>query len=359
MEKSMMSFVVSLVKINKELGDALDRFYKSLGAFEAPAEVPAPAEEKAPVADPDGGVVTEGRFTREELDAMKYNDLKKLAAFLEVPCSGTRNEITERMLALKPVPVTVEKGMEEEPEEKVAKKSPLQKKDEKKPLKAKKDKEPEIPQKWVDKAKSAMEDTDRDEVIEVLRDSDVEVEDGVDDGKLLLLVAKAFMDGKLEDDDEEEEESPAPAKKESPKVSESKDDDEGEVDAGTYFKDYDKDGVNDPANNTKARNDAMIDWQGKFLDKYDDEEVTLEEVTKDLTSICTQDELDALGDDPTEDEIVPLYIETMKRHIDDEGTMHEGGDPYEISGNNFCCGHSLSEIDGDYVCEVCGTRYEA
>lgn len=318
-------------------------------------------EAAVPSVNEDGSVTMEGRFNREELMEMKFNELKKLASSLEISASGTRSEIVERLLSVKSS-VTVEKGMEEPVESvsgKVAKKSPLQKKDEKKPLRKKQ--EPEIPSKWMDMAKGAVEDMEADDIIAALEEAEVSVPDGVGEDELVLIVAKAFMDGKLEPDEDD-----------SPEVDEVSDtisgdsdtrkesgSDEMEVDENTYFPDFDPDGLNDPKSGMpKVRLDAIRKWQGDFLEKYDSGKITLEDITKNITVSCTQDELDSLGDDPKEDDIVCLYMETMKRHIDNDGVMHEGGDPYEVGADNLCCGHILTEVDGEYVCEVCGSRYE-
>ena len=43
---------------------------------------------------------TVGNYTKEQLNSMKYNEFKKLASSLGVKCTGTREEIMTRIMAL-------------------------------------------------------------------------------------------------------------------------------------------------------------------------------------------------------------------------------------------------------------------
>ena len=54
-------------------------------------------------------------YSLEELKKMKYNEFKKLASSLGVKCTGTREEITEKILAV-PVDVPMNEPVEDEPE---------------------------------------------------------------------------------------------------------------------------------------------------------------------------------------------------------------------------------------------------
>ena len=62
-----------------------------------------------------------------------------------------------------------------------------------------------------------------------------------------------------------------------------------------------------------------------------------------------------------EEELLALYIEKKKHFIDDDGEEAEPGEPYEVGGSNFCCGHELkySKKTNRYICETCGEEYEA
>ena len=56
-----------------------------------------------------------------------------------------------------------------------------------------------------------------------------------------------------------------------------------------------------------------------------------------------------------------MYMELVKRSIDNDGEEHEPSDPYELGEHDMCCGHELKYVKKTkkYVCEHCGTEYEA
>lgn len=326
----------------------------------------APAVERIvdePKTEPKTEAVSESKYSREELTSMKYNELKKLANSTGVSATGTRAEIIERLLNA-PAEAEESEGIEGkinppvEPKEKVV---PITK-GKKKLAKKSKEVEETIDKKYLDMANSALEDMTEDEMKEMLEESEVEIEDGE---TVVHAFARALSEGKIEpaDDEEEEEENEEVESEEEEDDSEVSDDDEeedgDEVTGEDYFSDYDEDGVNDYSGDymTKKRKKAMIAWQTKFLEDYDKDKITLDEVTEAVQTLCTQDELDNIDADKEED-IVCTYMEVMKRCIDSDGELHEGGDAYEINDEYFCCGHKLKEVDGKFVCEVCGAEYE-
>ena len=315
----------------------------------------APAVERIvdePKTEPKTEAVSESKYSREELTSMKYNELKKLANSTGVSATGTRAEIIERLLNA-PAEAEESEGIEGkinppvEPKEKVV---PITK-GKKKLAKKSKEVEETIDKKYLDMANSALEDMTEDEMKEMLEESEVEIEDGE---TVVHAFARALSEGKIEPaDDEEEEEDDS-------EVSDDDEEEDGdEVTGEDYFSDYDEDGVNDYSGDymTKKRKKAMIAWRTKFLEDYDKDKITLDEVTEAVQTLCTQDELDNIDADKEED-IVCTYMEVMKRCIDSDGELHEGGDAYEINDEYFCCGHKLKEVDGKFVCEVCGAEYE-
>lgn len=294
------------------------------------------------------------KFSKEQLESMKYQELKKLAKELEISGAGTRAELIKSIMEL-PVNVAVVEKNEEDP----AMNPPEEvKKDEKIiPLKKKKvekvAKEPDVDQKFIDMAKSATEDMTDDEIKELLEDVDVKVKKSDD---LVMVLAKAIADGKIQPE-EEDEDSDDESKDETEESNDS-DEDVEKVDENTHFDTFDSEGVNNPENMTEDRNKACVSFQKKFLEDYNNEKITLDDVKKKLDDLLTADELsDMESAGAGEDEYVEAYIEQMKKHIDDEGEMHEGGDAYVINDEYFCCGHKLKEVDGKYVCEVCGSEY--
>lgn len=256
------------------------------GNAEAPATAEAPKSKSvakrekvqkeeamnAPVAEDDGAVeeVVAGKFDVEQLKSMKYNDFKKLAASLGVKCTGTRDEIMERILALN-VTVTADDAVVDEP--------------------AEEDEDAETP---ADEA------------------------DAEDDGE--------------------------------------------EITAESYFPELDPDGLNDPEEMSEERKEAIEAKMDEILTDYSDGTLTYEEIQSYVEDNATDKEIDLLGDDYEDEDILKLYMELIKRTIDDDGVEHElGEDPYEVNGKDVCCGHVLKYVKKTnmYVCSHCGAEYEA
>lgn len=308
-----------------------------------------------------------GKFSKEQLDSMKYNELKKLGASLGVPCTGKRDEITARILALD-VEVTAEPTEEGdegavEDENKVV---PIDKA-KKGGLKKSKKTEEVVPQEFVDKAKEIAEETDVEEIAEVLADVGIKAKGKKSD--IVMLLAKALADGLIDIDDEDEEDSEEEVEEteaeeteaEESEVVEDESEDEAEFSADSYFEEYDPDGVNNPENMTEERAEAVHAMMEETIEAIENEQITEEDISTFCENTCTQDELDQLGDDYEFEDLVALYLETKKRMIDDEGNTNEPGEPYEINEENYCCGHALKyDKKGKvFICEVCGNKYEA
>lgn len=342
---------------------------------EAPKSRSVSRREKAQTEEPmnkpeetEAPTTVTGKFSKEQLDSMKYNELKKLGASLGVPCTGKRDEITARILALD-VEVTAEPTEEGdegavEDENKVV---PIDKA-KKGGLKKSKKTEEVIPQEFVDKAKEIAEETDVEEIAEVLADVGIKAKGKKSD--ITMLLAKALADGLIDIDDEDEEESEEEVEEteaEESEVSEdesedeAEDDSEGEFSADSYFEEYDPEGVNNPENMTEERAEAVRAMMEETIDAIENEQITEEDISTFCENTCTQDELDQLGDDYEFEDLVALYLETKKRMIDDEGNTNEPGEPYEINEENYCCGHALKyDKKGKvFICEVCGNKYEA
>ena len=317
---------------------------------EAPKSRSVSRREKAQTEEPmnkpeetEAPATVTGKFSKEQLDSMKYNELKKLGASLGVPCTGKRDEITARILALD-VEVTAEpteegdEGTAEE-ENKVV---PIDKA-KKGGLKKSKKTEEVVPQEFIDKAKEIAEETDVEEIAEVLADVGIKASGKKSD--ITMLLAKALADGLIDIDDEDEDES----------------EDEAEFSADSYFEEYDPDGVNNPENMTEERAEAVHAMMEETIEAIENEQITEEDISTFCENTCTQDELDQLGDDYEFEDLVALYLETKKRLIDDEGNTNEPGEPYEINEENYCCGHALKyDKKGKvFICEVCGNKYEA
>ena len=299
----------------------------------------------------------EGAYSVEELNAMKYNDLKKLGKSLGVKCTGTRDEITNRILGAS-VEAEPDKEEEEEPVKETEKESnvvPIKGKTSKK-----KKSEPEeddnsdsdVEEQYLELAREALEDNTLEEVAEVLADAGIKLNKMQAKKKdvLMLHLAQAFQNGLIDvDSDDDAEEGPEDDSTEDDSFSED-----------SYFPQYDPDGVNNPDSMTADREKAVHKMVAGLIEKYEAEELTVEEMESELEDIITDDDVELLGEDYDEEELFAFYIEVKKRFVDNEGNIIEPGDPYEIGEHDFCCGHELNydKKNKKYVCEVCGEEYE-
>ena len=297
--------------------------------------------------------VDEGRFSKEELDAMKYNDLKKLGKELGVKCVGTREEITAKIMS---IPKEEEETVmnppveEEATEDKVV---PISKK--KNPVKeevAKDDSDNEVEEKYLAMAREALEDNELEEIVEVLEEAGIKLTK-IQSKKadvVMTKLAEAFQSGVIEVEDEEDEEEETESEEDVLEFSED-----------SYFEQYDTDGINNPKNMTKDRLKAVKEMVADIINSYEEDELTSEDIEKELEDIVTDEDIELLGEDYDEDELVAFYIEMKKRFIDNDGDMIDPSEPYEVGEDDFCCGHKLTydKKGKKYICSVCEEEYEA
>lgn len=335
------------------LRDAIDSEEKSGGKV-APAT--APAKTAKPAIGGKGKVATKtsapapaeksgDTYTVAELEGMKYNEFKKLASSLGVDCKGTRAEIMARVVETGVV--SDAEGGEAKMEEKTSapakavgksnKPASVGKANTKKaPAPAKKDK-------FDEQAEAVIAETPAEDIIEAL--AGVGIKATKLNYKKQLVIA--LREGKLELGEDDGEETSA----------------EGEEDlvAEDYYKEYDLHEANDPDNMTEERSAACIEKQNSILEAVANGELSGDEIAEYLQTVATQEELDLLGDEYTDIDLVKLYIEVAKHFIDDEGEEHEPGEPYNVSEVPFCCGQPLAydEATGKYLCSHCAAEYEA
>lgn len=313
----------------------------------------------------------EGKFSREQLMSMKFNELKKLGASVGVSCKGTRDEIVERMLQVT-VSATVENEAEpEETDEAPAKDDgkvvSINKKKGglKKSAKTKEPEEEEVDEQYIQMATEATEDMSAKEIIEYLAEFDIEAKGKKSD--VVKVLAKAIADGivQLEDDDEDEseeeadvEETTAEAEEE---TAEDGDEDGEEFNEESYFPEYDPEGVNNPDGMSEERAEAVKSMMADIIEGVENDTITEEDIQTFLETYASEEELEALGDDYQFEDLVAMYCEVKKRFIDDDGEEHEAGDPYEIDEENYCCGRKLKyeKKSKKFICENCGEEYEA
>ena len=313
------------------------------------AEAPTSTENNATVV---------GKFDVEQLNAMKYNEFKKLASSLGVKCTGTRDEIMERILALD---VVVDNGEAEvvdaveeaDTTEEVVEEAP--KKVEKKKI-GKKSAEVAPKDEFDIQAEEVAKETDVEDIIEALADVGVEA----NKKNAVSLLANALREGliELEEDEEDEEEEVVEAEI----VEDDEDDTDGdEITSSSYFSQFDPKGFNNPEEMTEERAEAITSKVEEIVTAYSEGELTDEDIASYVEDNATEDEIDLLGEEYTEEDILKLYIELVKRTIDNDGEEHEQGEPYEVADKDVCCGHELrySKKTSKYICEHCGTEYEA
>lgn len=284
-------------------------------------------------------------YTTSELSGMKYNEFKKLASSLGVDCKGTRDEIMARVVALG---VVTDAGES----------SATSAKEDKKPVAGGKSNKPASMGKiGANKSNSPATDEFDAQAEEIAKTTSfediVEALSGVGIKATKLnykkMLAKALREGLLNAEDEEAGAEEAGG---------------DEMTAEDYYADYDIHEVNNPDDTehmSEARKAACIEKQGAILEAVTSGELTIDEITDYVTSHAEQEELDLLGEDYTEADLVQLYIEVTKHFIDSEGTEHEPGDAYMIGDDAYCCGQPLTydEATNKFLCSHCGQDYSA
>lgn len=286
---------------------------KAVQAEETVAEAPTANEVKEVPA-----------VTREQLDGMTYNNIKKLAKDMGISAVGNREEITNRILGCTPDETAT--AEDEAPEE-----VPVDEKNND-PIYA--------------KVVDAVADMTNEEIADVLVDIGLSAK-----GKreaLIEKVVQAVRDGLLDFDDEDEEEetevAEAPVAKEAPV----EDSDEEEED--------NTNDIDNPAM-TEARKKAILAQDDEIRKQFSKGEVTREDLVEFLQSFYdTEDDMS----DMSNEDLLDTYIDAVCRLVDDEGDLIEEG-AYSLNGEPACCGRVLnySEDTKMFICEHCGEEYEA
>lgn len=300
-------------------------------------------------------------YTKEHLDSMKYNDLKKLGANLGIDCKGTREQLVNRILSIPATPVEPEPEPEEEApvdetpvEEAHSKVASLDVK--RKGLKKKTEEKPEdeetVSEANLQLAREAVEENGIEDVIAVLEDAGVKITacDKKKQDVIVHKLAEAFENGLIDAEVEPEEEKPA----------EEEEPNKMDITPESYFPQYDPEGLNDPEVITPSRLKAIRNLVADILEKVNNAELTEDDTIKELEDICTEEDIKLLGEDYEGSELLAFYIEMQKRFVDDEGYIIGAGEPYVVNETNFCCGHELTydKKSKKFVCAVCEASYE-
>ena len=304
----------------------------------------------------DTEVQSNGAYTREDLLAMKYNDLKKLGKEIGIKCTGTRDEIIDKILSVPMTDSPMAEPVEDEEEEK-SNVVPMKKKSVKKeePVEDT-DEEDDIEEQYLAMAREALADNDLEDIVEVLAEAGIKLSklQAKKEDIVMTKLAEAFQNGMIEAEGDDDEDTDTDNE-------ENTEGDELEFSEDSYFDEYDPEGINDPETMSKKRAKAIKSLVSDIINKYEEEELTTDDIESELEDIVTDEDIELLGEDYSEEELVAFYIEMKKRFVDNDGNICEPSDPYEIGEDNFCCGHQLQydKKGKKYVCPICEEEYEA
>lgn len=257
-----------------------------------------------------------------ELQAMTYNQLKKLAKDNGLDTTGKKDDLIARLLPLamaddeeEATPEVVEAQPEEVTQEEVVEEV-----------------EEATPNTLYSKVERELAEYSVEELAEILESVGISPK-----GKRQALLSKicdAVEEGLLEFDTEEDAEG-----EEAVAV------DEKPVAINPYF---------NPDTMTELRRLAVEEAVEDINTQIDNGEIE-EEMIDDLMPHFYTDYDTKF---PIEDKI-KYFVEAYQRLIDDEGERHEFQEPYYIDEKEACCGHFLNTLEnGNLHCEICGNEYE-
>lgn len=357
--------IVAIKGVRDSLNELLDALEQSQSNAVAPAEkvapadetpktTPAPADEDKPKTSGKSRKEREaseklpdvnGTLTREQLDSLSYNNLKKLAKDMGISATGARDELTDKILNAKvsaPADAVSSADEEEAPApkktRKMAKKpEPVEEPDEDE------DEDDEEVDPIVAKVNEAVEDMTNEEIADILADVGVKAK-----GKrqsLISAVIQAVRDGKIDLDDDDEDE-----------------DDEEEEDDSTSEDESEEEeyDVNDPENPdmTEERRTALEAYDSDTRADFESGSITRKQIVEWLDEFHGTKNS---GKKKSDEELLEEYIYYSSLLINDDGEMPEEEGAYTVNGEPYCCGHPLkyNEDNETYICEMCGAEYEA
>lgn len=273
---------------------------------------------------------TEGGVTRESLEAMSYNEIKALAKENGAKAVGTKASIIDALLEIlgeaePEAEDTTETDVEDNEEdiEDVDTESD--------------DEEEEEDTTFYDQVVADLEDYTDEELADIL--SDVGISPKGKRQALLAKIVQAIEDGKIEweDNSEGEEAETEDSAPEETEVEDTSNEEEAE--------EYDF--------VTEARKDACMELEKDLRKQFKTKKLTHKEILKALKEIDPEYVSEGVEAD------LDIYIETRFDLVDEDGDIHEEGEAYYIGDQAYCCGVALQEVDGEFVCEVCGETYSA
>lgn len=345
----------------KVMGESLIRISQALNVDETVINEPVPTkketvdkkeEPKVEKAEPKTEEVkSEVTYTEADLNAMKYNDIKKLAKELGLNANGAKNMIVARILEHLNGEVKTEEVQEEKEEAVVATETEAPEESEE---------EDEEDNDDEDVSDEEMdEETLADRIEAELKDYSVEeIGDLLDSvgispkGKrqaLIAKVVKAVEEGLIALDDSNEEEEAPVENEEAPETPEDNGDESEDTDEGAFLLEA----------RTKVRKQAIKDIMEEVQKAVDNGEYSDKEIDEALNEFYLPHE--GYSKKLPKEEKIEMLKELYARMIDDEGENHDFGENYFINDEPVCCGHILNydEDKEEYVCSVCTTKYDA
>lgn len=292
-------------------------------------------------------------YTVEELSEMSYNDLKKLAASLNIKAVGSRKALVDAVMSAigvsnddtadepdedEPVSETADDDAEPEDDDSDSAETDDDEDDEE-------DDEPTTEQLVLE----ATEDMTDDELRDLLESVDVSGK-----GKRQSLIAKlvtAVEKGLISLSDEEGDEEPDDedtadaddTTDDEPETDEQSDEPFGDVTAGM----------------SKKRRAAFDDLCDTTQDSFTNGEITRDDLTEFLMQFDEDNSKKSLSKLSDEDLIVK-YLSACALLVSDAGEVVEEG-AYTIDDVPYCCGRPLNynKKTGNYKCSCCGAEYES
>lgn len=347
-------------------------------------------------------------YSRKELEAMSYNELKVLAGTVKgIDAKGKKQELVEKILN------ALGESLEETEEVKITSKIKLVDASTEEVEEDEEDDEVEYSEEEVEEFKEFLSELEMDELKSIAKEAGFKVSDKTVKVKLvekllidLDLIVKCLESLGYYDDDEAIEEIMNDTESDKQKIVNKYNLDEYTVEElADICTEFDL--------STKGKKQTLIDrivkgvLEGTIEFEEDEEETTEEEVIEeDSKKVESEEESEEVEIDPvvlakeeeveanirakykskklkdseikkfldkytdgdpdcagckdcSKEDLLSCYIEIHRNLVDDEGNVSELEEPYIRNDEYYCCGEELSEdLDNDTMfCKICGQEY--
>lgn len=366
------------------------------GAVEVTKEIePVEAEEDT---------IPHSTYTKEELDEMKYNDIKSIASSLGIKAVGKKDDLIQQILELSESDEDGEVAESKDEQEDVQGNENTSSREESGDSEETED---DIRAEF----KDFLNSLSREELEEIADECGVKYRSNTNTATIVsncvedldkLEEALEVLGYYEEDDEDEEDESLEDVTDE---VSEDEEEDEEDITDQLGLNDMEIEELADILAkhelSTKGKKQALIDRIVKAVedgiielaDEDEEEEEEEEKPVKSTKPLKKKDDARTQAEDEIEEtiradykskvlkdsaiskfikpyldgsaekldkaEALEKYIEIKRAFVDDDGEVYEAEEPYERDGKYHCCGRALKTLDnGNPYCEICGCEYE-